>query len=45
MALELMPAGLSPRRYGHGLEPVGDQVEQCGRDEPLGGFQPVRHRH
>jgi putative transposase len=27
MALERMLAGLSTRRYDHGLEPVGDQVE------------------
>src|SRR5439155_5205007 len=27
MALERMLAGLSTRRYGHGLEPVGGQVE------------------
>lgn len=27
MALERMLAGLSTRRYGHGLEPVGDQVQ------------------
>jgi transposase-like protein len=27
MALERMLAGLSTRRYGHGLEPVGEQVE------------------
>jgi putative transposase len=27
IALERMLAGLSTRRYGHGLEPVGDQVE------------------
>jgi putative transposase len=27
MALERMLAGLSTRRYGHGLEPVGDQVD------------------
>jgi len=27
MALDRMLAGLSTRRYGHGLEPVGEQVE------------------
>jgi putative transposase len=27
MALERMPHGLSTRRYHHGLEPVGEQVE------------------
>jgi putative transposase len=27
MALERMLAGLSTRRYGHGLEPVGEQVQ------------------
>jgi putative transposase len=27
MALERMLAGLSTRRYGHGLEPVGEQVD------------------
>src|SRR5206468_4846545 len=29
MALERMLAGLSSRRYGHGLEPAGTQVEQA----------------
>src|SRR5512135_316692 len=29
MALEKMLAGLSSRRYGHGLEPTGSQVEQA----------------
>jgi putative transposase len=30
MAMERMLAGLSSRRYGHGLEPAGQAVEQAG---------------
>jgi putative transposase len=29
LAMERMLAGLSARRYGHGLEPVGEQVEDA----------------
>ena len=29
MALERMLAGLSSRRYGHGLEPAGQAVEEA----------------
>ena len=31
MAVEKMLAGLSSRRYGHGLEPAGQAVEQADR--------------
>ena len=46
LALEKMLAGLSSRRYGHGLEPAGQAVRDAGRlDQQVGGLPPVRRRH
>ena len=46
LALEKMLAGLSSRRYPHGLEPAGRAVEAGGGgDLEVGGVPPVRGRH
>jgi hypothetical protein len=38
-----MQAGLSPRRYQHGLEPADLALKQAGHLQ-VGGLMPVRHR-